>query len=121
MAMKLSEAIRKGAALRPQAFRGFFRENSGSILDRTFGSCALGAACEGMMLEEEGRRFERKPSQSEVLGRLALNWPKLFKNPEPGEGEELELGPAGWEVIEMNDIHKRSREEIAAYLEGHGL
>lgn len=92
--MKLSEAIRLGSMLRPQAFGAMYENN---------GSCAYGAAYEAI-----GARFTSKP---------AIDiWPWLANTltcPCCGISEQY-----GASVISdhLNDDHKWPRERIADWV-----
>lgn len=101
--MKLSEAIRLGAMLKPQGFGN----------EALFGksTCALGAAADAVNLPEELERYE------------------TLCTPFPIVGDHVEACPAGagcaaiWcgvTVLHMayhlNDIHKWTRERIADWV-----
>jgi hypothetical protein len=64
--MKLSEAIKNGAKIRPQCYGGLFQIDGSEIK-----SCALGAALEGAGLYT--------PSEEELLASTTLfnAWPEL--------------------------------------------
>ena len=79
--MKLSEAIRIGAKLRPQSFRGFFRDG---------GSCALGAAVHA----KTGRASPDFPT----------NWEEFFGVPNGLCGEIINLNDRkGWTREQIAD------------------
>ena len=85
--MKLSEAIRAGAKLRPQAFGWYFKDG---------GSCAIGAAYEartGMVGFVDGA--------SDVLCAVP----------------EILDAPLFWAITEMNDLQRMTREQIADRVE----
>lgn len=103
--MRLSDAIRLGAMLRPQAFRGLFADH---------GSCALGAALDaiGAGIDLGGRypldRFEGAPAIREVEIPCRCPW---------------YMGglPLDTAIVHLNDSHHWTRERIAdwvATLEG---
>lgn len=101
--MKLSEAIRKGAKLRPQAHGRYF-ESQGETLC----SCALGAAWEGVELHW---------IEIDAYG-LEAAFPALKEcvwNPSKNRYANL-IGA----VIRLNDEEKWSREQIADYVESLG-
>lgn len=89
--LRLSEAIKLGSMLRPQAFW----ENFTAI-----GSCAIGAG-----LEAVGKRWDYATSI----------WPWL-NAPQacPECGVEHERG--GWVITHLNDIHHWTRERIADWV-----
>jgi len=93
--LKLSEAIRIGARLRPQAFGGWFVDG---------GSCAIGAALEAVGLRDD---------DMDVRGGVLMeHFPQLAN---PG------YTPLAREIIRLNDGKKMSRESIADWLEWQGL
>jgi hypothetical protein len=103
--MKLSEAIRLGAMLKPQTV--------GSYSDET-GSCALGAALDAIgALTEDVEDME-----SSVMDPwLASLWPVAARRVAcPAEGcyHQQRLDDT---VIDLNDDHGWTREEIAAWVE----
>lgn len=93
--LKISEAMRIGARLRPQARGLYFTEGS---------SCALGAAYEGVTgkYHEAGADFE---------GPSMVDWFKSYF----GVGHEL-----GLDIAIRND-EGQTREQIADWLEAQGL
>lgn len=104
--MKLSEAIREGAKLRPQGFGSSFTTNANGELC----SCAWGAAHEGLS------------GSPEITFAGAIMWKthlkeskSLIKN--PITGRERMLSDT---VIDLNDVHKWTREQIADYIESLG-
>lgn len=112
----LAEAIRKGAALRPQAKGQYFAPWRDS-----FASCALGAAWEG----SQDRPFEDLQEvavEDPILGRIKGRFPVLSMTGvafpiQPrfiGSGES-EL----WhEITQLNDYYGWTREAIADWLDG---
>lgn len=124
--MKLSEAIRKGAELRPQAFGQYFEEGT---------SCALGAAAEA--LDEEIHQALVSDTYPEI-GRtgdvLHAQFPTLFTRTistsemqtivhvEDWPEYSLLYKRSLWTIIPyLNDTLRWSREKIADWLEGKGL
>lgn len=93
--MKLSEAIRLGAMLRPQAFRKAFDKE---------GSCAWGAA---------------KEAVGELDGEPAQLWPWIVSSfPTcPQCGHSHAIGFVSVVSACLNDNHKWSRERIADWVE----
>lgn len=99
--MKLSEAIRAGAKLRPQAF--------GVSIDEHGGSCAMTAAREALF---GGQRADTRV----ILAAVGLeNEPQVVM-----PVEVRELVPIVIAVICLNDAYKWTREQIADWLEGIG-
>lgn len=98
--LKLSEAMRIGARLRPQGFVEYFTGG---------GSCAIGAAYEAVTGRTD-YNSDDAPEVSEVFPQLA--------QPFPGSDyKDDTLEDAIWE---KNDIDYWSREKIADWLESHG-
>jgi hypothetical protein len=108
---ELAKAIRLGAARRPQCF--------GSYFDERGGSCALGAAYDGMY---EMPREKREPG--EVVPR---NLERLFHcledivkqcpiRPNVGEAACRKRLPLGAMIVHLNDDHGWTREHIAEWL-----
>lgn len=90
--MKLSEAIRLGSMLRPQAFGGLFVAN---------GSCALGAAEEA------------------AGGRWMLLWldhPSMFAPCPDCQRQIKGLGMDMPTIAHLNDSHSWTRERIADWV-----
>ncbi len=100
---ELAHAILAGARLRPQSFGSYFSSDGRS--------CALGAAYEGIYVlprDAESilpRRLERFFHCLEHVIRAC---------PE-GCHKRLPLAPL---IVHLNDDHRWSREQIAAWLEG---
>ena len=94
MGLKLSEAIRLGAMMKPQGFGAYFTGG---------GSCAIGAA-----LDAIGRR------------RLAeVHWPILMCRLDAAMiPVQMPEGCVGTVIAYMNDDYKWTREEIADWVEG---
>ncbi len=109
-AMKLSEAIREGAKLRPQGFGGPYRNK-----ERRNCSCVAEAALEAAT---------GKLSHITTLGRKRKQFLELFsvdlckrldRTPVPVIESDL-----GYLLLHLNDTMKWTRGEIADWLEGEG-
>ena len=92
--LKLSDAIRIGAKLRPQCHGGFSRDG---------GTCALGAAAEALGFDFRDWGL-RGPSMYEVLERLPA----------------LRSARLRGKISQWNDYEKLTREQIADRLEAMG-
>ena len=101
---ELAKAIRLGSARRPQCF--------GSYFDERGGSCALGAAYDGMY---EMPRESREPG--EIVPR---NLERLFHCLEDVVKQCPEVCrkrlPLGAMIVHLNDDHGWTREHIAEWL-----
>lgn len=109
--MKLSEAVRKGAATGlPQIQSKYFQTENGTFV----GACALGMACIGCGLTPE-KRFTTS------YFRLLLEHTGIMVHdatiPHPKNGARASLHRA---VQYANDELRWTPEEIAGYLEQHG-
>jgi hypothetical protein len=110
--MKLSEAIERGARLRPQAFGAYFTGNTRADAC----SCVIGAAYEAtfaeMSLAHDGvvNDFERLVARYPLLGRDE----KIFC-PECA-GADVKRENLCNLLIHLNDDHKWTREEVAGYV-----
>lgn len=96
--MKLSDAIRLGAMLKPQGVRGF--------LDDDGNTCALGAAADaiGRLSDLLDGRFQE-----------VAQWPFLNK---PVAHPVTQQRRAMWDVVTtLNDIYGWTRERIADWVE----
>lgn len=112
--VKLSEAIEAGAKLRPQAFGMYFTGSS-----RTDAcSCAIGAAYEAT--------FTGSPLAHDAvvkdMDKLADIYPLLKSDekvfcPECAGAEVKQENPCNM-LIHLNDDHKLTREQVAAYVRG---
>lgn len=125
--MKLSEAILAGAQLRPQATMDLFSFRGIPHHLEVLGSCAIGAACEGLGLVQISPGatgiggLADKMQITEDLRRL---YPGLHKD------DFTELSPCPvcqattvcleTAIAELNDTHLWSREQIAAWLVASG-
>jgi hypothetical protein len=104
--MKLSEAIRQGAALRPQAHGDYSR----ILEDDTICTCALGAAYEAITGVVPPSIYD---SQSALVVDTVLN--TVF------DANSRTGSAACRNVVRWNDEDGLTREEIAARLEAQGL
>jgi hypothetical protein len=104
----LAEAMRKGAALRPQCFGSYFMFEDRDGKMTPIESCALGAAYEG----ETG----------EVNGNLTLE--EMLRVFPDIAGKGCMCSSCGEShtvctmVVHLNDTHKWTREQIASWLDG---
>lgn len=101
--MKLSEAIRKGAKLRPQCTTGRFFGN--------IGTCALGAAVEAVT---------GHPHHTDGTALAVLHKEWKFLNPRK-KGDGIALSSIGQKIVQMNDNEHMTREQIADWLAEQGL
>ncbi len=100
--MRLSEAIRLGAVLKPQAF-GAIREEGRS--------CALGAACDALGIRHENALPTQYPELHRSVkcpgcGSLKGVWRRL-------RGYEFDLEDV---IVHLNDDHRWERERIADFV-----
>jgi len=97
--MRLSQAIRLGALIRPQAFGRFFKDG---------GSCVFGAA-----LETVG--FPYTEGYTGGFNVVVANWPYLSSDARPGCNGKLTL----YDIYSRNDDvrHRWTREAIADWVE----
>ena len=101
--MKLSEAIRAGAGIRPQTKYRYFKDDS---------SCVLGAIAEGAGLVSYSDR-----DGIDVLTEIRREFPILQQNyfhPDVLEGLTIDMCNV---LIELNDNEGLTREEIADWVE----
>lgn len=107
--LTLSDAILKGATLRPQGRAAYFSPNEFDIV----ASCALGAAFEAVT----GRREHL--FDTTIIGTLEEHWPSLDQDiVHPISHFHRPL----WDVItDLNDLAGWSREQIAAWLKEKDL
>lgn len=108
--MKLSEAIRAGAKLRPQSSDFYFEKQAGVVC-----SCALGSAIEasGICTAEQATN-DPDFSYMEMADRLYARFPVLIED----VVEKLSLAHL---IVGLNDSYGHTREEIADFLEEWGL
>jgi hypothetical protein len=105
--MRLSEAIRLGALIRPQAFGSYFYDGR---------SCALGAAMEAAN-DVDGRLA----SMEDFYQRVSIPFGELRACP----AKRCHWGQHGLNdqygadnlVVHLNDYHRWTRERIADYIE----
>ena len=97
--MWLSDAMRLGCAMKPQAFGDFFRDG---------GSCALGAAQDGFLAScySDDDVFRKQRWENERCPECGMN------------NKERQENYSTYAMIpHLNDCHKMSREEIADLVE----
>lgn len=107
--MRLSEAIRIGAMLRPQTRNDYYRDG---------GSCAIGAACEAA-----GIRFIETPDLVEAFGPY---WFMVGARLDCPACPETFIGGTstssrGRTITHLNDFHGWTRERIADFVELHEI
>ena len=95
--MKLSEAIRLGSMMKPQAFRAFYING---------GSCALGAACDAIGIN------------ALIMSEWPIAWRTFLDDFRlcPECGHETKPGQLHT-ISHLNDSHRWTRERIADYVE----
>lgn len=118
--MKLSEAIREGAKLRPQGFDDYFPKQRVDVDDDIVTcSCALGAAFEAYMIDRGGTSIEAVRASS-----WEIEWEDLggekFNRPCPACPRE-NFPVIGQCISHLNDHHRWTREEIADWVQREGL
>jgi hypothetical protein len=123
--VKLSEAIRLGAMIRPQAFTVLFQ--------RAGGSCALGAAVEASSICTRERFIVTEGSEStvdvlvaylEIRRALMVRFPVLkalascpVTGECPVECQYYSFGKVRAIIEHLNDDHRWTREQIADWIE----
>src|SRR5262245_4984546 len=107
--MKLSEAIRRGAAQRHQVKHTYFQLG---------GSCALGPAFEGATGHIPTACSEQKLSK---LFPFAYDGRRKFKDPASTFSSTKTYSPLATLIFILNDDAGWTREQIADYLEEKGL
>ncbi len=113
--MKLSDAILIGRTLRPQTTGEFFKIDVRRDDVTSYRSCALGAAAEAVA---GAKALETDPDG--VLEILKREFPELSK-------EQLACPVCGLTgllsttIINLNDDHDWTREQIARWLSGLGF
>lgn len=106
--MKLSQAIREGAKLRPQCMYSAFGMVRTETQWCTLGSCALGAAYEAFYQKSSVADTELLPQLQKATG---IDFTARVWHPEREQYDDLS------EVItDLNDVYKYSREHIADWL-----
>jgi len=102
--MKLSEAIRLGSMLRPQAKGGYFMND---------GSCAIGAAADAIGCQE----IDRRGSAWRLIGLLGRHWPWLLRidlrSCVACTASQLSRHD---QIAHLNDAHGWTRERIADWV-----
>ncbi len=123
--MTLSEAIRLGSTLRPQAFGDLRKEVCVQGGKPVYGSCALGAAFEAGACREvpkisDGRGLAIRGGNNEPGGFTTIipeQWYKIMQVthhcPECGVVKALSML-----IPHINDVHMWSRHEIADLVAG---
>ena len=111
--MPLSQAMREGAKLHPQAF-GKLRKSCGG----SYCTCALGAALEATGVKPKGFTYnllvEKFPFLM-IYGQHTNGVVKTATNPMTGQPTLLRHV-----IANLNDTHKWTREAIADWLEEQG-
>lgn len=111
---ELAKAIRLGSMRRPQCF--------GSYFDERGGSCALGAAYDGMyeMPREKREPGEIVPRNLErlfhCLEDVVKKCPETIRAPAASEVQCRKKLPLGAMIVHLNDDHGWTREQIAEWL-----
>src|SRR5688500_8350691 len=107
---ELARAIRLGAARRPQCF--------GSYFDERGGSCALGAAYDGMyeLPRQEKEQGEIIPRHLERLFHCLEDVVKRCPEMSAAEQACRKRLPLGAMIVHLNDDHGWTREQIAEWL-----
>jgi hypothetical protein len=122
--MKLSERIREGAKLRPQAFGSYFDVPKGSGVF-CVGSCALGAAAETLIKLDVDTTIldDLSWDASHVLDRECsdvlyrdMDWEEHPEAPHTSDVYSIKSI-----IIDLNDNYHWSREQIADWLAEQGL
>lgn len=91
--MRLSEAIRLGAMMRPQVFGEYYVDG---------GSCAMGAACEAAGVS--GQQIQR----------YEMQWPDIINASCPAcTGHRIWAST----IVHLNDDHRWTREQIADWVQ----
>jgi hypothetical protein len=104
--MKLSDAIREGAKLRPQAF--------GAYQDALGGSCALGAAYEAFALRDNAAYGV---ACAEPFFRERRNpWGTLLRTLRDTPCPDCGYMHYEDQITHLNDTHKWTRERIADWV-----
>jgi hypothetical protein len=107
---ELARAIRLGAARRPQCF--------GSYFDERGGSCALGAAYDGMyeLPRQEKEQGEIIPRHLERLFHCLEDVVKRCPEMSAAAQACRKRLPLGAMIVHLNDDHGWTREQIAEWL-----
>lgn len=105
--MKLSEAIRLGAMLRPQGFGHVLKDGR---------SCALGAAYEAIGLDASKPFMTVEIACYKAAARAFPFFAQIMIAKCPVCGKKCEEGNL-YMPAHLNDVHRLSREEIADHVE----
>lgn len=97
--MRLSEAIRLGAMLKPQGF--------GNYTDQFGGTCAIGAACEAAGIDAHS---------SPDVARYEIAYVRPIDGACPECGVARFTGIGGNLIVHLNDTHRWTRERIADHV-----
>jgi hypothetical protein len=105
--MRLSEAIRLGSMIRPQAFGAAFEDGK---------SCAIGAAADAVGLLNTTRNSAQEWSFFDVLARTSssLGHKQEAACPACHTSETIWLPSI---IVHLNDHHKWTREQIADWID----
>jgi hypothetical protein len=110
--MKLSEAIRLGSMLKPQAFNELAADGK---------TCALGAAYEAVGMAIDARWGTQEEIQQRKA-RIRAEFPLIYQSdlafvaPCGCLGGTLHFTDVGAAIIHLNDHHRWSREQIADWV-----
>ena len=106
--MRLSEAIRLGSMIRPQAFDGW----------DTKGSCALAAAAEAAGIDRALLPFDGRHDlrYCEIAKRFPISYSDV-PCPQCGNSEKQSSFPFQATIYHINDCHLWTRERIADFVE----
>lgn len=109
--MELSEAIRIGSAMRPQAFGALFGYTPAYELgDSTLGTCALGAAMDGAGINMGAWNSQANFQQSFPIVHLTASCPAC-------QTVMLQNTRLANIIMHLNDSHRWSRQAIAMWVE----
>lgn len=98
--MRLSEAIRLGATMKPQVF-GLYKSERGT--------CAMGAAADAIGADEYYQVYFTWLSIITFINQM----------PCPECGAPFDAARAGMMIVHLNDTHRWTRERIADFVELH--
>lgn len=104
--MRLSEAIRLGAMMKPQSAQAYYNHETG-------GTCALGAALDAIGVLDIGTEYISYYANTRAL--IAM-WPWVFEGRTGFRPFENGLRPFE-KITAMNDVLGRTREQIADWAE----
>ena len=107
--MRFAEAMRLGAALRPQAF---------GVLFDSVGSCAMGAVMEAVGAMTPSRLLSMDPFRASMDGHASLQqkYPWIYTTTvkHPITGIDF---PFGHTVVDLNNYYRWNREQIADWVD----